>query len=224
MLISILFINAIKNIYDIKTREYFFSSKLISQDYTFVHISDYHSAQKEDEKILKITRKNQPDYILLSGDILSAINMNPTLSFIQKLREITLVIYAIGNHNNDFSTYKIFCHELRRLGVIVLNSKSYSFKELNFIRIEDQSNSQISNSNFKDNYIQFIEKHQALIQEEKYNILLAHHPNFLESYSKLKANLILSGHAHGGQWQIPFTKIGILAPDEGYFPRHVKGS
>ena len=62
----------------------------------------------------------------------------------------------------------------------------------------------------------------APIEEEKYNILLAHNPNFIESYAKWGADLILSGHIHGGMVRLPVLG-GIFSPDTVLFPKYTSG-
>ena len=58
---------------------------------------------------------------------------------------------------------------------------------------------------------------------ENYRILLSHRPEKVEAYKKYDFDLILCGHAHGGQWRIPFTKRGVAAPNQGLLPAYVDG-
>ena len=60
------------------------------------------------------------------------------------------------------------------------------------------------------------------IEEDKYNILLAHNPNFIDSYAKWGADLTLSGHIHGGMVRIPFLG-GVFSPDTVLFPKYSSG-
>lgn len=223
VLVTSVISGVINSVY-IKTTSYNLKSDKIENRYRFVQISDYHSNTSQSQKIIDITTENNPDYILLSGDILESEEIEATVDFVSSLLEIAPVIYARGNHDDDYGTYNQFKQELNSLGVIVLDSTNYQIDELNFIGIEDFSGANLfKKSSFAEVYNQYIDSHNQFVSEEQYNILLAHRPNFLQSYSTLGVDLVVSGHAHGGQWQIPFTDIGLVAPDEGLFPTHVHG-
>lgn len=220
----VLIVDGVINQYCIATTAYDLKSDKIIEDYTFAQISDYHSNSKQSQKIIDITAASNPDYILLSGDILESNEMKPTLEFISNLQAIAPVIYARGNHDDDYQSYISFTKQLDEMGVIVLNSTNYQIDELNFIGIEDFSGANLfEDTEFTKIYNDYIAQHKQLVDDSKYNVLLAHRPNYLEAYSQLGVDLVVSGHAHGGQWQIPFTDIGLVAPDEGFFPTHVHG-
>lgn len=224
VIIGLLIVDGIINQYYIATTTYNLKSDKITEDYTFAQISDYHSNSRQSQKIIDITAASNPDYILLSGDILESDEMKPTLEFIKNLQAIAPVIYARGNHDDDYQTYTSFTQQLSEMGVIVLNSTNYEIDDLNFIGIEDFSGANLfEKTEFTQIYNDYIGQHKQLVNESKYNVLLAHRPNYLEAYSQLGVDLVVSGHAHGGQWQIPFTDIGLVAPDEGFLPTHVHG-
>lgn len=224
IVLVILIGNGIYNNIRVVQTEYNLDSDKIDQDYTFVQISDYHSNSKRADKLVAMVKEIKPDYLLLTGDILESSDMEPTLEFVRQLTEISDVIYSRGNHDDDFFSYTQFKASLADMGVIVLGENNYQIDNLNFIGIEDMSGASLtSSSTFATEYAMYIENYSQDVKSDKYNVLLAHRPNFLDAYSQLGVDLVLSGHAHGGQWQIPFTDIGLIAPDEGLFPTNVHG-
>lgn len=224
IVVGVLVCNGLVNHYRIKISAYDVSSNKLDNNYTIAQISDFHSNARQAEKIVSKTAKQNPDYILLTGDILEAESMDQTVEFIAQLTQIGQVIYARGNHDDQYQTLDIFKDKLAELGVIVLGAESYQTEDLNFIGIEDIDQARLNQHNqFADDYREIIASYDQAVDAEKYNILLGHRPNYLDGYSKLNVDLVLSGHAHGGQWQIPFTNIGVIAPDEGLFPTNVHG-
>ena len=58
--------------------------------------------------------------------------------------------------------------------------------------------------------------------EREFTVVLAHEPQYLARYAGTGVDLVLSGHAHGGQFRIPFVGP-VYAPGQGFFPKLTNG-
>ena len=59
-------------------------------------------------------------------------------------------------------------------------------------------------------------------ETDSYTILLSHRPELFSVYAEQEMNLVLSGHAHGGQFRLPLVG-GLVAPNQGFFPEYDSG-
>jgi predicted MPP superfamily phosphohydrolase len=62
----------------------------------------------------------------------------------------------------------------------------------------------------------------GLARGEDYTVLLSHRPELFDVYVQNGVDLVLSGHAHGGQFRVPFLG-GLVAPNQGLFPQYDGG-
>lgn len=200
-----------------------------------VHLSDLHS--KPFKKVLTKVRQANPDLIVITGDYINdhGKNKDKMLNFGKELLEIAPVYYITGNHERRLDYFDELMEELRSIGFNVLLDEIAIFeKRNNMINIlgldENQANFDDYKARkagtfvYKDNSHLFDE----LSKKDGFKLVLSHFPENFEkveenNYKQFDFDLQLSGHAHGGQFILPF--IGpIFSPGQGLFPKYARGS
>ena len=189
--------------------------------YKVVHISDLHNKSfgKNQEKLLKKIEEISPDIIAITGDLIDRrkYNLEVALSFVKGAVDIAPVYYVSGNHEAWSGKYEEIKDELISLNVQVLDDEKISIhRKDEFIDIIGLKDPDFHTSNDLEDQL------MNLSEENNFQILLSHRPELINLYSKEKIDLIFSGHAHGGQFRLPFIG-GIIAPDQGLFPEYTSG-
>lgn len=197
--------------------------------YKIAQVSDLHNAEMGDdnEKLLELLRKADPDIIAITGDFIDSrkTNTEVSLQFAKNALEIAPCYYVAGNHEARIAEYADFKADLSELGVIVLEDKRITLKkdeaEITLIGVNDPR--------FETDYLLgdsdsvMKSKLQSLTDDDdNFKILLSHRPELFEVYADNKIDLVLSGHAHGGQVRLPFIG-GLVAPNQGLFPKYDSG-
>jgi uncharacterized protein len=193
---------------------------------TIVQVSDFHNSMfgKDQSKILDKLKEAKPDLIFITGDLIDRRNtkIDVAESFVKEAMKIAPIYFVTGNHEVLSGKYHILKTKLIDEGVIVLENESVILKSgqstLKLAGIIDPGKIEGSGK------VKKINASLASIEGESadFSILLAHRPDFFEVYAKYDYDLIFSGHAHGGQFRFPFIG-GLLAPDQGFFPKYDSG-
>lgn len=200
------------------------SKKMIKDNVKIIQISDLHckSFGKAQQILLAQIENISPDIIVITGDLIDGRtnpkNYNNSFILVNELADKYPIYYVTGNHEYYADYAEEIKEKLSSLGVIVLdNSSSHtSIKNTSFnIWGIDDNYSYSSESILKDL--------TSNIKESDINILLAHRPEYFNQYSSYDFDFIFSGHAHGGQFRIPFMHKGIAAPGQGIFPELTEG-
>lgn len=206
------------------------SSKLPTSfnGYRILHLSDLHSKSfgKNNERLIQKINEISPDIVVLTGDMVSGNEVDYTVffNFIKVVAENYKVYYIEGNHEQSLPTrYENIIRDfLVKNNVIVLDN--------NFITLEN--NGEFINLyglcyNFKffsknDLKVSDITNLLGECDKSKYNIMLTHSPKFFEKYASWGADIVFSGHIHGGMVRLPFIG-GIFSPDTLFFPKYDAG-
>ena len=194
--------------------------------FKIVQISDLHNAEfgTDNQKLIDILKSEAPDAIVITGDLIDARRTNTEIaeSFARRCMEIADCYYVPGNHEARLGgTYDAFESALIADGVNVLRNGSVRIrKEMDAIRIvgvDDPAFAKASDA------ITNLDAALEARSSDDFTILLAHRPELIDEYSKWGIDLVLSGHAHGGQIRLPGIG-GLYAPGQGFFPRYTSGN
>lgn len=216
--------------YDIK------SSKLkCMKKRKIILISDLHNYNygHKNDKLLDAIRREEPDIILIAGDMLigkAGTSAEIALDFVKQLPEICDTYYANGNHEQRMKEdpdkygqiYFEYREEVRKSGVHYLeNSKSSIVLDDTEIEIHGLEIPSECYKKFQKVTIpeSCLEEYLGKAESSKFQILIAHNPIFMEEYLKWGADLIVSGHLHGGVARIPGWR-GVITPQGGLFPKY----
>ena len=197
--------------------------------FRIAQVSDLHNARfgEENAKLIEMLSQTEPDIIVLTGDLIDSRNtdVEVALDFARQAVEIAPVYYVSGNHESRVTAYMDLKMGLVSAGVIVLENQKVEInrgqEHITLIGIDDPS--------FRESYLfgdaaGVAEQVIGDLQEasDGYTILLSHRPELLDVYVDTEMDLVFSGHAHGGQFRLPFVG-GLVAPNQGFFPEYDAG-
>ena len=199
-------------------------------NFRIVQISDLHNAEfgENNEKLLLMLKQADADIIAITGDMIDSRNtdIDVAISFAQKAVNIAPVYYVNGNHESRvLGEYEKLKQGLTDVGVNILENSSADItigdEAITLIGINDPT----FRMDIVDDTMEQNIAHQlvnVIPDNDNYKVLLAHRPEYFDVYAG-KVDLVLSGHAHGGQFRIPFIG-GLVAPGQGFFPEYYEGS
>ena len=195
------------------------------------HISDFHNAKfkNNNEKLLTLISNANPDIIAITGDLIDSrhTNLQNSIDLVSNLVKIAPCYYVPGNHEsrmpNEYSDLKT---ALENRGVTILDDEKITLEKdgkiFTLIGIRDPMFELSKDSKEKAKSV-IAKKLSPLTQNDNtYKILLSHRPEAFDEYVENNINLALTGHAHGGQAQLPFIG-GLIAPNQGFFPKYSEG-
>lgn len=190
----------------------------LDDEIRITQITDFHSNDKVDlNKISESVKHFDPHFIALTGDIIDFKTADFSLSYelAERLVEIGKPVYFVyGNHEHGNQYVREFIHGIEDRGVEVLDEMVVELQLGNSSVMIYGSDFYTSRDGYEELFIGIDDNH--------YNILLAHSPNRPIPYLHKEMDLMLSGHTHGGQVRLPIVG-GVLSPGEGFFPEYDKG-
>ncbi len=198
--------------------------------FRIVQVSDLHNEEfgKGNSRLLKKIKKCEPDIIAITGDLIDSRNtdLELALDFVREAVKIAPCYYVTGNHEGRIDGYEAYEAKLVDLGVIVIDNASVVIENegqaIELHGLHDLESLKGEKYGYRERGV--LEKLLLENTHDKdgYDILLAHYPDFLDLYAKYEYDLVLSGHAHGGQFRLPFIG-GLYAPGQGKLPKYDSG-
>lgn len=197
--------------------------------YKILHISDLHNKSfgKNQKILLEKIEAESPDIIVITGDLIDRrkYDLKPAEILVESAIKIAPVYYVSGNHEAWSGKYKSIKEMLTRLGVDVLDNRkidiSINNEKITLLGVSDPNF--LTSTYFDDtNILNMEENLDDLSNTSNFQILLSHRPELFKLYNEKNIDLIFSGHAHGGQFRLPFIG-GVIAPNQGFFPKYTSG-
>lgn len=179
--------------------------------YTIVHLSDLHSKNFKGRGTAKVCTLN-PDIIVITGDLIDLHDrkLDVAEDTVKMLTNIAKVYFVTGNHEMLSPIYPSLLEIFDKYGVTVLdNEQQKIYIGEQSITIYGYADADVINTDL-------------VLNKEDFNLVLCHRPYAPEVFNKVNADLVLCGHAHGGQVRLPFIG-GLIAPDQGFFPKYSEG-
>lgn len=214
--------------------------KGFSRDLNLIFLSDLHNRVygKKNEPLLQAIRNEKPDLILIGGDMLVGkedASYDIALDFTSQLPEIAPVLYATGNHEQRMrekpeiyqAAYADYRQQLKDRGVLFLENGSCRIEagtvllEISGVELPSASYKKLKKLPIQASDIaEYLHKDSVSVTEDSvYRILLAHNPAYMNAYKGWGADLILSGHLHGGVMRLPGIG-GVITPQAFLFPKY----
>lgn len=209
-------------------RTYTVVSPKLTAEVRLAVVTDFHSSDNADDVVAMVT-SCAPDAVLMVGDMFDDDIANRpterTLSLMRQLSAQYPCYYVSGNHEAWTGEMDALYQQTEEAGVTVLRMSSGVLtvrgQRIALCGIPDPYEMVFSGAPDTEEQLR-----QALeeVDSADFTVLLAHRPELLAKYAQFPLDLVVSGHAHGGQVRIPGVLNGLYAPNQGWFPKLAGGA
>lgn len=209
-------------------RTYTVVSPKLTAEVRLAVVTDFHSSDNADD-VVAMVASCAPDAVLLVGDMFDDDIANRpterTLSLMRQLSAQYPCYYVSGNHEAWTGEMDALYQQTEEAGVTVLRMSSGVLtvrgQRIALCGIPDPYEMVFSGAPDTEEQIR-----QAMenVDSADFTVLLAHRPELLAKYAQFPLDLVVSGHAHGGQVRIPGVLNGLYAPNQGWFPKLAGGA
>lgn len=198
--------------------------------YKIVHLSDLHNKGfgKGQKYLVKKIKDAQPDLIVFTGDLIDSRHFDAevSLQLIRQIVKIAPTYFVTGNHEWWSGKFEFLEKVMKENGIHVLRNTCDRIGKgkdgIYITGIDDPASTQGIYDERKAAESEIKQAVNEIKENDVFNILLAHRPEMFQVYNEYGFDLVLSGHAHGGQVRLPFIG-GLIAPNQGFFPQYTSG-
>lgn len=210
-------------------RYYTIESDMVTQPVRIALITDFHSCKygEQSQTLIDAVDAQNPDLIALAGDIFDDEMPDTNTEFlIAGLAGKYPCYYVTGNHEYRAGK-QTFADKMAILENYQVHILSGTLETLTVngqtIAIGGADDPAVRSVNSKTSFSAQVQQVRALAEEQSFTMFLSHRPEYHDLYAECGFDLVLCGHAHGGQWRIPGILNGLYAPNQGLFPDYAGG-
>jgi len=209
-------------------RTYTVVSPKLTAEVRLAVVTDFHSSDNADD-VVAMVASCAPDAVLMVGDMFDDDIANRpterTLSLMRQLSAQYPCYYVSGNHEAWTGEMDALYQQTEEAGVTVLRMSSGILtvrgQRIALCGIPDPYEMVFSGAPDTEEQIRHAMEN---VDSADFTVLLAHRPELLAKYAQFPFDLVVSGHAHGGQVRIPGVLNGLYAPNQGWFPKLAGGA
>lgn len=190
------------------------------EGFRITQISDLHNREfgRDNCRLLALTEAQLPDLVVITGDLTDSYHtdLDKALDSAERLARLAPCYYVTGNHEHRMSETRQaeFYRGLEAAGVSLLRNEA--------VKLGLGEGFRLLGVDCNQGRTDVLRELMADRPAEELNILLSHKPHYAKYYQRAGVDLVLAGHAHGGQWRLPGIG-GLYAPGQGPFPKYTAG-
>lgn len=223
-------------------RNYELKSDKVKGNFKFVFLSDLHGYVfgKNNEKLIAAIDEINPDAVICGGDMFTAhakdgkLKYEPGFDLVKNLARKYKVYYANGNHEYKVKTftkehgnfYDRYRSRLSKEGVIFLENDSVEFADKNIritgLDLDLEYFRKVVKKRMESGLLERLVGDINEKEKKRFQLLIAHNPQYFENYASWGADLTMSGHVHGGIVRLPILG-GVISPSIALFPKYDGG-
>lgn len=198
--------------------------------YRIVQLSDLQSKMfgRDQKPLVRKVEKLRPDLIVMTGDLVDAnhYDAEASMAMMRGMVGIAPVYMIPGNHEFGAKEYPKLEEELRKIGVHVMRNEHEMIPlgdgMLRLVGVDDPIFNRKGDGDVEKLNMHLEEAMEAIGYPGSYTVLLSHRAELFDVYADHGFDLSLAGHAHGGQFRIPFVG-GVYSPEQGFWPKLSEG-